>query len=144
MIIRAYLVALLGVFMFFSAWLLSDRAFFHWKLKAIPRDAWPQMISDLEGFGRQAAESGAYHLPGPEKVPSSLRQLGLGQDFMGGPCQMYHSEEYSGVIASIEFGVKPRRWGLCLGTEHYLVGRFPGCWHASVGTNAFFFVGPRG
>jgi len=128
-----------------AAWLFSNSAFFYWKMKAIPQRDWPRLVSDLQSLGRHATETGVPVMMGKRQpIPRSLHQLGLGYDYIGAGGQLFESDEYTGVVADVEFGVKVRRWGLYVGPKSRLEERWRGCLHARVGTNAYFFVGPRG
>lgn len=134
------LLAGLAVFVAFAFWWGSDRAFVFWKLRAIPAAAWPEMVSDLEKVGRRSLEGDGYHAFNGKEIPKSLHQLGAGFDYKGGNAQRSEFPEYSGVIASVWFGYRPRTWGLYVGPE-------AGCplhMRYRVGPNAFFFFGPHG
>lgn len=124
--------------------LSSNRAFFFWKSRAVPVDAWSQMILDLERVARLSAETGTNYLSSAVPPPMSLRQLGLGNDYAGGSGHLVNSPEYTGVAADIEFGNKVRVWGLHVGSEMSLNEFCPDCRHRRVGPNAFFYVGSRG
>jgi hypothetical protein len=125
------------------SWRWSDDQFLFWKMRAIPSRAWPQMASDLEAFGKQAAQSGNDFLP-RTKPPKSLQQLGLGVDYSGGVANVWNSPQYTGVFAVMTFGYKVRCWGLLLGPEERAKSYCHGGSYVRVSSNAFFFVGPRG
>jgi hypothetical protein len=122
---------------------LSNSRFSYWKMKSIPKDAWPQMVTDLAKFGKQSTESGINYLPMSERPPLSLRQLGSGEDYKGGVCNIWSTPEYKGVFAIINFGYKDRNWGLCLGPESRAKEYCRGGTYVAVGSNAYFFCGPR-
>jgi len=124
---------------------LSTWAFFHWKLEAIPASAWPQMVSDLENLGRQSVEAdGSYRSFHSRTLPPSLRQLGSGQDYLGGSGQMVTYSDYTGILAQVVFGYKSRTWGLVVGPERAVESYCPRCERIQVAPNAYFFVGAKG
>jgi hypothetical protein len=98
-----------------ASWSLSDGQFLYRKMRSIPLEAWPQMVSDLKEIGRQAAESGTTDLSSRRPLPESLQQLGSKEDYRGGMGNMWNSPEYTGAVAGVVFGYKYRRWGLCVG-----------------------------
>lgn len=126
-----------------ASWHWSNEQFFYWKMRAIPSNAWPQMVSDLETIGREVAQKGNNRLPWPVAPRESLHQLGLRQDYSGGMSSVLNSPEYSGVFAFIVFGNKVRSWGLFLGTERHVKKYCRGGTYTRVAPNAFFFVGSR-
>jgi hypothetical protein len=125
------------------SWRLSTSQFFFWKMRSIPRNAWPRMASDLEVFGRQMTETGINYLPTTESPPKSLQRLGLGEDYKGGVCNIWNASDYSGVFAIIAFGYKGRSWGLCLGPEMRAKEYCRRGKYVNVASNAYFFCGPR-
>jgi hypothetical protein len=136
--------ATFALMMFVAMWFLSDKAFLYWKMRAIPPEAWVQMVSDVEKVGRQSAESGTNCLSGTMPPPKSLQRLGLAGDYGGGSAQFVSRPEYTGLVVSIDFGYKVRGWGLFVGPEKLAKGHWPGFERRRVGTNAFFFIGSRG
>lgn len=62
--------------------LYANSAFFYWTTRAIPTNAWQQMVSDLDKVGRQSLGtndiSERLHW---NALPVSLRQLGLRRDY---------------------------------------------------------------
>jgi hypothetical protein len=132
-------VALLVVL---SAWLLSDGAFFRWKLRAVPPEAWSQMVLDLKSIAIPYPEGDT--VPSRKVPPKSVQRLGLGHDFGVMNAWIVDAPGYPGVKAEVLFGYKSRAWGLWVGPEISLLGFCPGCRHVLVASNAFFFVGPRG
>ena len=107
-------------------------------------DPLTKMVSDLEMVARLAPPGETLHLSSMKAPPKSLQQLGLGDDYDGINATWVTHPDYSGAAGDILFGNKSRAWGLWLGTEKSLEGFCPGCRRAHVGTNAIFFVGPRG
>jgi hypothetical protein len=125
--------------------LLSNKAFFYWKMKAVPASAWPQMVSDIEKHGRQSmGADGSYGSFRSGTLPASLRQLGSGEDYLGGSGQMVAYSEYSGILAHVAFGYKPRTWGIMVGPEKAVTSFCPRCEWTRVAPNAYFFVGAKG
>ena len=128
-----------------ALWLSSNRAFFFWKVRAIPQSAWPEMLSDLDRIGRQSRESGYYDISASVAPPKSLQQLGTGTDYCGGTWTTVSSPEYNGVVAKITFGNKLRMWGIWVGPEEELTEfARPICRRVRVAPNAYFFVASRG
>jgi hypothetical protein len=135
--------AVLALVVVFVAWRSSDYQFAFWKMRAIPSRAWPQMVSDLEVFGKQVAQSGNNFLPATKEPPKSLRQLGSEADYKGGIANVWNAPEYSGVFAVITFGYKARCWGLLVGPEERVKSYCRRGDYLRVATNGFFFIGPR-
>ena len=124
------------------AWFLSDLAFFHWKLKSVPANAWAQIISDMQQIASPTQDGG--YMPSKKAAPKSVHQLGLGEDFSCIHAWVAPSSDYPGVAGDVLFGYKSRNWGLWLGPEKSLDSFCPGCRRVLVAPKAFFFVGPRG
>jgi hypothetical protein len=125
-----------------ASWLLSDFSFFHWKLRAIPREAWSQMVADL----RQVAVPNLESAPNTnrEPPPASVRQLGMKCDTGAWRSWKVDHPGYPGFKADVLLGYKSRSWGLWVGPEKSLEAWCRGCRRARVTTNSYFFVGPRG
>ena len=123
-----------------ASWISSDQRFFVRKLGSIRAEAWPQIVSDLESYGRQTAQTGKSFAWEAKRLPKSLQQLGSIVDYGGVTCNVWNTPEYKGVFAVLHFGYKGRNWGLCLGPESKAkeCGRY-----VRVATNAFFFVSSR-
>jgi hypothetical protein len=137
------LAVLLALTVVMAAWFLSDRQFFFLKMRAIPQKAWPQMVSDLEEIGRQAAASGTNSLSSRIPLPRSLQQLGLREDYGGGMGNVWNSPEYTGPVAGVVFGNKVRHWGLCVGPETLAKEFCRGGSYVQVASNAYFFFGTK-
>jgi hypothetical protein len=140
---RHWVVAFV-VLVFVSACLTSNITFFYWKLRAIPQDAWAQMVSDLQGMGRQMEKDGKIYLTREDALPSSIQRLGLRFDYKGGGRNEVRSPDYNGVEVSVYFGNKMRGWGLCVGSKGFVESCFRGGRHIRVAPNAYFFVGSWG
>jgi hypothetical protein len=137
------LTAALAVFVVAWALFLSDLAFFHWKLRSVPTNAWANMISDMQQIASPTADGG--YIPKNKKaLPSSVRELGLVDDYGCIHAWSDSSPAYPGVRGDVLFGYKSRMWGLWLGPEDSLDRFCPGCRRAPVAPKAFFFVGPSG
>jgi hypothetical protein len=135
--------AALWIFVVVWAWLISDLAFFHWKLRSLPPNTWARMVSDM----RQMAKSNpdAFYLPANKyPPPMSVRKLGLGDDYSCMHVCAESSAAYPGVRGDVLFGYKVRNWGLWLGPEKSLNRFCPGCRRTLVAPKTYFFVGPRG
>jgi hypothetical protein len=143
---RRFSIGLLTVALaiFVAAWalFLSDLAFFHWRLRSVPAKAWANMISDMQQIASSTVDS---YIPKSKKAPpSSVRELGLVEDYGCMHVWADSSPAYPGVKGDVLFGYKSRSWGLWLGPENYLDSFCPGCRRVLVAPKAFFFVGPRG
>jgi hypothetical protein len=137
------LFGLCAVAIVIASWHFSDKQFAFWKMKSIPENAWPRMVSDLETLGRETTEQGKNYLSMARPPPQSLRRLGLGVDYKGGICNVWDYPEYHGVFAIIVFGYKTRGWGLCLGPERKARDYCKGGVCIQVASNAFFFLDAR-
>ena len=126
-----------------AAWHLSSERFAAWKLKSIPQDAWPKMVSDLEQIGKKAAQSGITSVSSQTPLPKSFQPLGLRDEYSGGMGNVWKSPEYTGAVASALFGYKSRSWGLCVGPESFVSRYAHKGNYVRVASNAFFFYGPR-
>jgi hypothetical protein len=63
-------------------------------------------------------------------------------DYKGASARTVSSPEYTGLVAEIVFGYKPRSWGLCVGPESFAQAVSDRNRYVQVATNAFFFARP--
>lgn len=126
----------------FVAWHFSDKTFTHWKMRAVSASAWQQAAADIEKLAKDAPTVGKAQpwANEPNELPRSADAIGLPRDYAGGfgGTGLFG---YGGVTACASYGLKPRTWGLFVGTEASVKGRWPKCSYFPVGKNAFFFVG---
>jgi hypothetical protein len=126
-----------------ASWGLSSRRFILLKVRSIPQNAWSKMVSDLEGIGTHAAQSGVTSVSSQTPLPKSLQQLGLASEYSGGMGNVWKASEYTGPVASVLFGYKSRSWGLCVGPESFASRCARKGNYIHVASNAYFFCGPR-
>ncbi len=93
------------------------------------------MAAELRNFKSNKKEGSNFIITQPTGMPKRFDALGLSCDFMG-----FTPDQFEGN-PMVMYGVKPRRWGLAVGSNVFAYGEWSRFKRVQVSKDVWLFVG---